>query len=341
MKHIINHLEDTELKSLLLQVFLRMQTVEERKGYSEQQFFLDLKNTYNDLLAYKNIQASNLQTQFHTTHLVCGDSPAGSLKLALKESDLIQQENIINMSDLFSIGPIWNLHTPEGIHNRYNWLRTHISMDDEALFTYEDNFKKNLLALEQIPSHHKIIIWTGENAHEQTSLRFILYVLKEKTNDIVLININEAYKMYFDRPEVDFSPRHMGEISAKQLKQMYENKDHEHVLTQAERKTFEKQWLQLCVENEVLRIWENNKIVSVSENYYDAYIVNIVKNFSEKKKRKDFIKPARIIGEVMGHLNQHIGDQFIEYRVIRLIMNGVLDMEGVPTAMRYYSVKIK
>jgi len=43
MKDMINHLEDTELKSLLLQIFLRMQTVEERKGYSEQQFFIDLK----------------------------------------------------------------------------------------------------------------------------------------------------------------------------------------------------------------------------------------------------------------------------------------------------------
>ena len=43
----------------------------------------------------------------------------------------------------------------------------------------------------------------------------------------------------------------------------------------------------------------------------------------------------------MGHLNQYIGAQFIEYRVIRLIMNGVLDMEGVPTAMRHYSIKIK
>lgn len=341
MKNMINHLEDTELKSLLLQIFLRMQTVEEKKGYSEQQFFLDLQNTYNELLAYKNNQALNQQTQFHTTHIAFGDSPAGSLKVALKESDLIHQENIINMSDLFSIAPIWNLHTSEGIHNRYNWLRTHISMDDEVLFTYEDNFKQNLLALEQIPSHHKIIIWTGENAHEQTALRFILYVLKEKTNDIVLININEAYKMHLDRPEIEFTPRHMGEISADQLKHMYEIKDNGHVLTQVERKAFEQQWLQLCVEKDVLRIWENNEIVSVSENYYDEYIVNTVKNFHKENKHKDFIKSARIIGEVMGHLNQYIGDRFIEYRVIRLIMNGVLDMEGVPTAMRYYSIKIK
>ena len=338
---MINHLEDTELKSLLLQIFLHMQTVGEGKGYSEQQFFLDLKNTYNDLLVYKKKQASNLQTQFHTTHLVCDDSSAGSLKVALKESDLIQQENIINMSDLFSIGPIWNLHTSEGINNRYNWLRTHISMDDEVLFTYKDHFKQNLLAIEQIPSNHKIIIWVGENAHEQTALRFMLYVLKEKTNDIVLININEAYKTHFDQSEIDFTLQHMGQISAKKLKQMYENKENGHVLTQSERKAFEQQWLQLCVGNEILRIWENNEIVSVSESYYDEYIVNTVKNFHEENKHKDFIKSARIIGEVIGHLNQYIGDRFIEYRVIRLIMNGVLDMEGVPTAMRYYSVKIK
>ena len=341
MKDMINHLEDTELKSLLLQVFLRMQTVEERKGYSEQQFFLDLKNTYNDLLVYKKKQASSQQTQFHTTHIVFGDSPAGCLKIALKESGLMQQENIINFSDLFSIGPIWNLHAAQGINNRYEWLRTHIGMDDEVLFTYEKSFQQTLLNIEQIPSHHRVVIWAGENAHEQTALRLILYVLKEKTNDIVMININEAYKTHFDRPEIDFTPRHMGELPAKQLQQMYENKSNGHVLTQSEREAFEQQWLQLCNEKEVLRIWENNKIMSVPENYYDAYIIDTVKQFHQEKKQSEFIKSARIIGEVMGHLNQYVGDQFIEYRIIRLIMNGVLDMEGVPTAMRYYSIKIR
>jgi len=53
MKDTINHLDEEELKSLLLQFFLHMQIVEERKGYSEQQFFLDVKNTYNNLLEYK------------------------------------------------------------------------------------------------------------------------------------------------------------------------------------------------------------------------------------------------------------------------------------------------
>ena len=341
MKDMINRLEDTELKSLLLQIFLRMQTVEERKGYSEQQFFLDIKNTYDDLLAYKKNQASVEQTQFHTTHIVFGDSPAGSLKITLKESGLNQQENIINFSDLFSIGPIWSLHDAQGIDIRYEWLRTHINMDDEGLVTYGTSFQQTLLNIAQIPNHHRIVIWAGENAHEQTGLRFVLYLLKENENDIVIMNINEVYKTHLERPEIDFIPRCMGELSSGQLKQMYENKQNGHTVTQTERKAFEQQWVQLCNEKEVLRIWENNKISSVPENYYDEYIINTVKKFHQEKKHNDFIKSARIIGEVIGHLNQYIGDQFIHYRIIRLIMDGVLDMEGVPTAMRYYSIKIR
>lgn len=342
MKDMINHLDEKESKSLLLQFFIRMQLVEEGKGYSEQQFFLDLKNTYNDLLEYQKNQANiKRHTQFHTTHIVFGDSPTGSLKMALQELGLHEKEQIINFSDLFSIGPIWHLHDSQGITNRYKWLTTHINIDEEVLLNYEYHFKRTILNIEQIPSHHPIIIWAGENAHEQTALRLALYVLKDKTNDIFIVNTNEAYKTHFDKPEIDFTPRCMGELSSKHLKQIYEHEKNGHALTQMKRQAFEQQWAQLCEDKEVLRIWENNKIMSVPENYYDEYIINTVKKFHQKKKHNDFIKSARIIGEVIGHLNQYVGDQFIEYRVRRLIVDGIFDMEGVPKAMRYYSIKLR
>ena len=340
-KDMINHLDEEELKSLLLQFFIRMQTVEERKGYSEQQFFLDIKNTYNNLLEYKKNQANAQHSQYDTTHIVFGDSPTGSLKLALKDLGLNQQERIINFSDLFSIGPIWNLHDLQGITNRNEWLSTHINIDDEVLFNYEYRFKQTILNIKQVPSHHPIIIWAGENAHEQTGLNFVLYLLKEKANDIFLININEAYKTHLARTDIDFTPRNMGELTTKQLKLIYENEKNGHTLTQMERKTFEQQWEQLCEEKEVLRIWENNKITSVPETFYDEYIINIVKKFHKNNNHNEFIKSARVIGEVIGHLNQYVGDQFIEYRVRRLIVDGIFDMEGVPKAMRYYSIKLR
>ena len=341
LKNTINQLDEDELKSLLLQFLLRMQTVEESKGYSEHQFFIDIKNTFNDLLEYQKNQANAQHSHYDTTHIVFGDSPTGSLKNALKKLGLDQKENIINFSDLFSIGPVWNLHDPQGITNRYDWLRTHINIDEEVLCNYVEQYYQTISDLEQTPSHHPIIIWAGDNAHEQTGLRFVLYLLKEKTNDIYLIDTNKAYKTHFDRREIEFTPLYMGELSSEHLKQIYENKENIHALTQTERKIYEQQWEQLCSDKGVLRIWESNKIVSVPENFYDQFIINTVKKSHQKKKHNDFIKSARIIGGVIGHLNQYVGDGFIEYRVRRLIVDGIFDMEGVPKAMRYYSIKIK
>ncbi|AMO85184.1 DUF1835 domain-containing protein [Solibacillus sp. FSL K6-1781] len=338
---VIDQLEGKERKALLMQIFLRMQVVEERNGYSEEQFFLDIKNTYNNLLEYKKNQANVEPVQYQATHIVFGDSPSGSLKFALKKLGLSHQERIITFSDLFSIGPIWNLHNLQGISNRSKWFRNHIIIDDEDLYHHEEHFKQTIVDLQQTPNDHPIIIWAGENAHEQTGLRFVLYLLKEKANDIHIIHTNEAYKTYFDRPDIDFTPLNMGELSSDQLMEIYENEKKGHLLTQAERKTLDDEWKQLCQTNDVLRIWENQKIKSVPENFYDAYIINTVKKLHQNKQNKDFIKSARIIGEVMGHLDQYIGDHFFEYRVRRLIVDGVFDLEGVPKAMRYYSIKIR
>lgn len=342
MKDTINNLDEKELKSLLFQFFFRMQAVENRKDYSEQQFFLDIKNTYNDLLEERENHAMGEQhTQFDTTHILFGDAPTGSLKLVLKELGINQKEKIVSFSDLFSIGPIWKLHESKGIFNRHEWLRAHINNEDDMLTNYQAKFKQTILEIEQIPSQQPIIIWAGENAHEQTGLRLVLYLLKEKTSDILIINPNEAYQTKLDTTEIDFTLRHMGELSFEQLKQIYENEKNAHALTQTERKTFVQQWEQLCQDKEVLRIWENNKIISVPETFYDEYIINTLKKFHKKDKQNEFIKSARIIGEVVGHLDQYVGDHFIEYRIKRLVADGIFDIEDVTKAMRYYSIKVR
>jgi len=53
------------------------------------------------------------------------------------------------------------------------------------------------------------------------------------------------------------------------------------------------------------------------------------------------MKSARLIGEVIGYLDQYISDEYFEYRVRHLITNGIFEIEGVPRAMRFYSVKLK
>lgn len=55
---------------------------------------------------------------------------------------------------------------------------------------------------------------------------------------------------------------------------------------------------------------------------------------------ENYIKSARLIGEVTGHLNQYIGDQFIEYRLRNLIEQGIFEYEGSLAGMRYYNIRL-
>ncbi|MED1606128.1 DUF3658 domain-containing protein [Cytobacillus kochii] len=106
-----------------------------------------------------------------------------------------------------------------------------------------------------------------------------------------------------------------------------------------ERQKWIELWVTLAQSKDVfLRTWEEGRLTSVSENYLDEMIITKER---ELQKGKEFMKSARLIGEVIGHLDQPIGDLFIEYRLRTLAFLGVFELKGVPRAMRFYSVRLK
>ncbi|WP_231687559.1 DUF1835 domain-containing protein [Bacillus sp. FJAT-22090] len=339
LKELVKKLSEDEVKSLLFQILFRINMVEETK-YSEKQFTEDLKKIYKDFLNYKSTKITN-EDDYKVVHIVFGDSPAGSLKMVLRDMELQITEKVISFSDLFSIGPVWKLHEEIGFTKRYEWLKNHINIDEEVMDKYQVNFNNTTLKINAIPQNVPIIIWIGDNSHEQTALRYVLYLLREKTNNITLIDTTTNYKNLFHIPEVEYFPLHTGEITPEKLRLIYEKNSAVKPLSQEERKKFEDQWEELSTKHEVLRIWTNTEICSVDQDFYDDYIINTVRNLHNELKNKDFMKSARVIGEVIGNLNQYIGDQFVEYRVRHLIMNGVFEIEGIPKAMRFYSVKLR
>ncbi len=53
------------------------------------------------------------------------------------------------------------------------------------------------------------------------------------------------------------------------------------------------------------------------------------------------MKSARLIGDVLGQLEQYVGDSFLEYRLKKLIEAGIFESVGSLEAMRFYSVRLK
>ncbi|MBP1933206.1 DUF1835 domain-containing protein [Ammoniphilus resinae] len=340
LKKIVKESTEDEVKSLLYLIFLRIQMVEETKQDLDEQLVKDLKKIYHDFLNYKRNQLPNVQNQsYKVVNLVFGDSPSGSLKIGLKEMGLQNEEDVISFSDLFSIGPVWQLHEANGLNHRFEWLKNHIIFDDEYIDSYQDHFRHTTSQINAIPENTPIVIWIGENAHEQTGLRYVLYLLKEKSNDIFLMNTTTKYKNLFPVPDAEIFPLHTGEISPEKFRLIYEKSKEVYPLTQEERHHFEDEWEKLSTKQEVLRVWGKNEISSVNEDYFDDYIIHSARRLQRRDAK--FMKSARLVGEVIGHLQQYIGDGFVEYRVRHLIMNGIFEIKGIPKAMRYYSVKLK
>ena len=318
IRSILNSISEKDAKVLLQYIFMEMKSVEENK-IDASAFFEDVKETYGDLI--RSVESQQIEaTECSSTHIVFGVSTSGSLKMAI-------QENIICFDDIFSIAPISELHEAEGIAKRHEWLDGHLNMEDEESFTYEKNCMKTIEKLSEIPESHPIYIWAGENAHEQTALMFILDQLKNHSNEIIWVNPNKLYDI-----------RYSGEMNSEQLTALLKDENSQTLLSKDALHEFEKQWKKLSENESMLRVWEDGKVKTVQVSYFDEFILEVVK---EAGGEEDFIMAARVVGEVIGNLEQYIGDRFIEYRIIHLALSGKLTLQGVPKGMRYYKVKTK
>lgn len=274
-------------------------------------------------------------------HILFGPSSFSSLKMALKKMKLNKQEQVIAFREVFSVGPFWRLHEEAGRLLRSKWQDKNLNYQLEDSSEYHKLFKQALNEVIAISEESQIVIWTGSNAHEQTGLRFALHLLKGKRNEISVINATEAYEELFNTKEVTYELRHSGEIDSERFEKIYERYEKCTPLTQSERETHEAEWTSLSETRATLRIWKDGAIESHSEEHYDQYILNMAKKLENECEPGEFIVAPRVIGEVLGHLNQYVDDQFFEYRIRTLIENGDFEKKGNLKGMRFYSVRLK
>ncbi len=54
-----------------------------------------------------------VEREYEAVHIVCGESPAGSLRVGLG-----RKNRVIGFPDCFAVGPIWELHKEVGRKHR-------------------------------------------------------------------------------------------------------------------------------------------------------------------------------------------------------------------------------
>jgi hypothetical protein len=268
-------------------------------------------------------------------HIVSPEFAAGALRVGLE-----RPKTVIGFPDFFSIGPLWKLDEKIGQTYRVEWLTENINFENDE-DEYQIKFTNTLREIEDLPDHHPIYIWYGNNASEQVFLRFILYILRNKTNEIYLVNSSELYERYIITNSEHQTVFHTGQLEPEDLKLLFYKNKEEYSLSNDNRVQFLREWQTLSQTKEVLRVWNNNKIIGVPEHHYDPIIISTLEKLHNEQVTKDFIKTGIVIGEIVLQMKEPVDYFYIEYRIRHLVYSGVLELKGIPKSIRHYSIKIR
>jgi len=230
------------------------------------------------------------------TEVVFGDSLCHEIKI----SKFSKNNKIIKFDSLFSICDLSNIDIDIlTLNDEYCDL-----ISSEIYYDLSNTYslKKIINDLEKsVKNNNKIRIWT---THKQIdSYLMFLYVCNYFSN----IESN-LYVLFSDDFDNDcFSPSCMNENELEQLSKL------EHKLTKEEIKKYSNQWKELINDNLDMRIIENNKVKSVTFDYYNDIILNKLSELGE-------VKMVSLVGRLMSDI--HLYDTVFTYLIYRLIKEG-------------------
>lgn len=271
-----------------------------------------LVDIINDYIGHQRM--SKTTTTAGVAHIVCSESAAGSLRVALAPP-----KYVIGFPEDLSIGPLWKLDEVKGQACRQKWLMENIN-DEMDEFVGHTTLREVIREIRDIPSHLPVYIWCGDNIEEQCGLLFFLYLLHDHHNEIFLIHTNGQQVI-----ERQWNPN------------LYEKKR----LSVKERQKFLQQWEGLAESTAVLRQWKHQHIQEVPENFYDSLIVMRLKEMHQEQGNVDFIQTGTFLLELLARMEEPPNIFYLEFRIRYLVYNGTLALKGIPKSMRHYYVKIR
>ncbi|MEK3714573.1 DUF1835 domain-containing protein [Paenibacillus sp. FSL R7-0333] len=274
-------------------------------------------------------------------HILCGDSFGGSVKQVLKEFGWTDTHKLIILRENYAIGPLNQLDTQMGRKQRSDWFRQNITENYNVSYDCEEEYTELLDNLEQISAQAKIIIWTSGNACEQIGLRLIAHLLGNRPNEIIVCDACAICEELFNRPDAFINYCHSGEIPSDKLREALLRIDEGSRLSAGDIARVSQEWQAISGQSGALRIWQEDALLEVPADYYDSYLLEKLNSLQPPPGDDGFLKSARLVGEALGYCEQYVGDAYFEHRVRELIYSGVLEIKGVPTAMRFYSIRRK
>lgn len=226
------------------------------------------------------------------TEVVFGDSLCHEIKI----SNFSQNNTIVKFEPLFSICDLSNIDKHIlTLNDEYCDLISSEIYDVSNTYSLK-NINNDLE--ESVKNKNKIRIWTTHNQID--SYLMFIYVCNYFSN-----TDSDLYVLFSDEFDKEcYSPSCMNENELEELSKL------EHKLTKNEIKKYSNEWNEIINDNLDMRIIENNKVKSVTFDYYNDIILNKLNELGE-------VKMVSLVGRLMSDI--HLYDTVFTYLIYRLI----------------------
>ncbi|OOC61266.1 hypothetical protein BBD40_04795 [Paenibacillus ihbetae] len=326
------------LRNLLNSVKQHDTAVKEPSEQEQSDRLYELLGKHIDAVYEQHMEIERLQTH---VHVVFSLSDAGSLKVALSKVGKRQQSRVLAFNSWFSVGPIADLDTPEGQQRRQSWLLEHVQ-DDYFFDTInrDHQIAQLMKELKAIPEHKTVVIWCADNGHDQTGLRFALYLLKDRKQPIHIVNVTKVSQALGFRQNGGETPYAQALIDRENYVEIVRDYAEGFPLDSDTRKRYETDWIELAGQNHWLRLWEDGKLIGCDEDKLDPVIIQSVIDLQGIHEAGDYVHAGEVMGRVLEASRQRISISFLTYRILRLTSDGVLNFKGIPGLSLQYSIRL-
>jgi len=266
-------------------------------------------------------------------HIVFQQEDISTLTKSFDLDESLRDE-VIQIKDDFSIGPLKNIYSDEGIEERKQWWRNVLSKGDYSGLIENGEIDDNK-TVDQIKEklqnneEENLWIWVAPNKHDVSGYYWLMTQLREFVGRVHILSlnnlpfINEKGNIFYPVNLFEIPPREF--LKAKKLARP---------VTLSEFEIDPDEWTKICSENKMIRILEGAKKLSQhDEDFYDKFLLELI--------TPDWQKANKVIHQFLNKSKHTIGYGYMLWRLKELIAAGKIDAQGDIKNIKDFEVKKK
>jgi hypothetical protein len=264
-------------------------------------------------------------------HVVFNETDVEVLKQAIALDETLAGD-VLLVRDDYAVGPLNDIHTPEGREARKSWWSEVLAGTDrlasleEGLVDDEAVVSDILKRMEDDPEE-TVWVWMAQNKHDVCGYYWLLVGLKELMGRVHVLYLNNL--PFINEKGQLFYPQWLSQIRPSEFMKA---KRLARPVTMGEFEVDTDEWSKLCAMPDGVRLLEGGKkLVTKGLDFYDEELSRHV--------TPDWQKANKVINHFLNKSKETTGDAYLLWRLKTLVSSGGVDVQGELRGIRDFEVK--